>query len=232
MITASEFHPHHCNLFVYSSSKGSLRLCDMRAAALCDKHSKCKCACPPAPHQPLMWAGPPGCGWTGHGGVLNGLAVGVAGEWGGLSASLPLLAGDTRSCHPLPPTPSPSRDEDQGVSWALEAKEGPHPTVTSSRKPSLIPILGQVPLLYLPEPPKLSAHDYTPRRTSVLFHLPQQAGSPHTGTPQRAALGLPQRCQRIQGWTRSKRTSYDNQPPQNSSHWTLSQAPSHAVYWH
>lgn len=42
VITASEFHPHHCNLFVYSSSKGSLRLCDMRAAALCDKHSKRK----------------------------------------------------------------------------------------------------------------------------------------------------------------------------------------------
>lgn len=46
VITASEFHPHHCNLFVYSSSKGSLRLCDMRAAALCDKHSKRKCPCP------------------------------------------------------------------------------------------------------------------------------------------------------------------------------------------
>lgn len=45
VITASEFHPHHCNLFVYSSSKGSLRLCDMRAAALCDKHSKRKCRC-------------------------------------------------------------------------------------------------------------------------------------------------------------------------------------------
>uniref|UniRef100_A0ACB8E635 Serine/threonine-protein phosphatase 2A 55 kDa regulatory subunit B gamma isoform n=1 Tax=Sphaerodactylus townsendi TaxID=933632 RepID=A0ACB8E635_9SAUR len=40
VITASEFHPLHCNLFVYSSSKGSLRLCDMRASALCDKHSK------------------------------------------------------------------------------------------------------------------------------------------------------------------------------------------------
>lgn len=43
VITASEFHPHHCNLFVYSSSKGSLRLCDMRAAALCDKHAKREC---------------------------------------------------------------------------------------------------------------------------------------------------------------------------------------------
>ncbi|GCC27350.1 hypothetical protein chiPu_0005774 [Chiloscyllium punctatum] len=40
VITAAEFHPHHCNLLVYSSSKGTLRLCDMRAAALCDKHAK------------------------------------------------------------------------------------------------------------------------------------------------------------------------------------------------
>lgn len=50
VITASEFHPHHCNLFVYSSSKGSLRLCDMRAAALCDKHAKRECgvACVPS----------------------------------------------------------------------------------------------------------------------------------------------------------------------------------------
>ncbi|XP_039636407.1 serine/threonine-protein phosphatase 2A 55 kDa regulatory subunit B alpha isoform-like [Perca fluviatilis] len=40
VITAAEFHPHQCNTFVYSSSKGTLRLCDMRASALCDKHSK------------------------------------------------------------------------------------------------------------------------------------------------------------------------------------------------
>ncbi|MBN3283089.1 2ABG phosphatase, partial [Polyodon spathula] len=40
VITAAEFHPDHCNLFVYSSSKGTLRLCDMRASALCDQHSK------------------------------------------------------------------------------------------------------------------------------------------------------------------------------------------------
>jgi serine/threonine-protein phosphatase 2A regulatory subunit B len=40
VITAAEFHPHQCNLFVYSSSKGILRLCDMRAAALCDQHAK------------------------------------------------------------------------------------------------------------------------------------------------------------------------------------------------
>lgn len=40
VITAAEFHPQHCHLFVYSSSKGTLRLCDMRASALCDKHTK------------------------------------------------------------------------------------------------------------------------------------------------------------------------------------------------
>ncbi len=36
VITAAEFHPLHCNLFVYSSSKGTIRLCDMRERALCD----------------------------------------------------------------------------------------------------------------------------------------------------------------------------------------------------
>ncbi|OXB76648.1 UNVERIFIED_CONTAM: hypothetical protein H355_008687 [Colinus virginianus] len=40
VITAAEFHPHHCNTFVYSSSKGTIRLCDMRTAALCDRHAK------------------------------------------------------------------------------------------------------------------------------------------------------------------------------------------------
>ncbi|TRZ18954.1 hypothetical protein HGM15179_008149 [Zosterops borbonicus] len=40
VITAAEFHPHHCNVFVYSSSKGTIRLCDMRSSALCDQHSK------------------------------------------------------------------------------------------------------------------------------------------------------------------------------------------------
>lgn len=40
VITAAEFHPRDCNQFVYSSSKGTIRLCDMRAAALCDSHAK------------------------------------------------------------------------------------------------------------------------------------------------------------------------------------------------
>lgn len=42
VITAAEFHPLECNLFVYSSSKGTIRLCDMRSSALCDKHAKCQ----------------------------------------------------------------------------------------------------------------------------------------------------------------------------------------------
>jgi serine/threonine-protein phosphatase 2A regulatory subunit B len=40
VITAAEFHPTECNVFVYSSSKGIIRLCDMRSQALCDRHSK------------------------------------------------------------------------------------------------------------------------------------------------------------------------------------------------
>jgi serine/threonine-protein phosphatase 2A regulatory subunit B len=39
VITAAEFHPKHCALFVYSSSKGVVRLCDMRQNALCDRHA-------------------------------------------------------------------------------------------------------------------------------------------------------------------------------------------------
>lgn len=40
VITAAEFHPSHSHEFVYSISKGSIRLCDMRASALCDEHCK------------------------------------------------------------------------------------------------------------------------------------------------------------------------------------------------
>ncbi|VDN07762.1 unnamed protein product [Thelazia callipaeda] len=40
VITAAEFHPTQCHWFVYSSSKGSIRLCDMRDRALCDVHAK------------------------------------------------------------------------------------------------------------------------------------------------------------------------------------------------
>ena len=42
VITAAEFHPIECSTFAYSSSKGTVRLCDMRQSALCDRHTKCK----------------------------------------------------------------------------------------------------------------------------------------------------------------------------------------------
>ncbi|THU45296.1 hypothetical protein C4D60_Mb02t16340 [Musa balbisiana] len=40
VITSAEFHPTHCNMLAYSSSKGSIRLLDLRQSALCDKHFK------------------------------------------------------------------------------------------------------------------------------------------------------------------------------------------------
>lgn len=40
VITAAEFHPTACNLFMYSSSKGTINLADMRDAALCDRSCK------------------------------------------------------------------------------------------------------------------------------------------------------------------------------------------------
>ena len=42
VITATEFHPMHCNLFMYSSSKSNIKLADMRDSALCDRHVKCE----------------------------------------------------------------------------------------------------------------------------------------------------------------------------------------------
>lgn len=40
VITSAEFHPMQCNTLAYSSSKGSIRLIDLRQSALCDNHSK------------------------------------------------------------------------------------------------------------------------------------------------------------------------------------------------
>ncbi len=45
VITAAEFHPDACNLLAYSSSKGSIKLADMRSSALCDAHAKCMFGC-------------------------------------------------------------------------------------------------------------------------------------------------------------------------------------------
>jgi serine/threonine-protein phosphatase 2A regulatory subunit B len=43
VITAAEFHPQSCNWFMYASSKGTIKLADMRESALCDQHAKRKC---------------------------------------------------------------------------------------------------------------------------------------------------------------------------------------------
>jgi serine/threonine-protein phosphatase 2A regulatory subunit B len=42
VITAAEFHPKSCNWFMYASSKGTIKLADMRQSALCDNHAKRK----------------------------------------------------------------------------------------------------------------------------------------------------------------------------------------------
>ena len=40
VITAANFHPFHCNVFMYASSRGCVKLADMRRAALCDSYAK------------------------------------------------------------------------------------------------------------------------------------------------------------------------------------------------
>ncbi|KAM2978262.1 hypothetical protein FF2_015108 [Malus domestica] len=40
VLTAAEFHPIHCNLLAYSSSRGFIRLVDMRQSALCDHSAR------------------------------------------------------------------------------------------------------------------------------------------------------------------------------------------------
>ena len=49
VITAAEFHPISCNWFMYASSKGTIKLADMRESALCDQHAKRT----PAPRSPF-----------------------------------------------------------------------------------------------------------------------------------------------------------------------------------
>ncbi len=40
VITCANFHPSQCNIMLYGSSRGSIRLADLRDSALCDQHSK------------------------------------------------------------------------------------------------------------------------------------------------------------------------------------------------
>lgn len=40
VITTAAFHPHHCHVMTYATSKGAIRLGDMRNHALCDTYAK------------------------------------------------------------------------------------------------------------------------------------------------------------------------------------------------
>ena len=40
VITASEFHPIHCNLLAYNSSRGSIQLVDLQQLAVCDHKAR------------------------------------------------------------------------------------------------------------------------------------------------------------------------------------------------
>ncbi|CAA6673084.1 unnamed protein product [Spirodela intermedia] len=40
VITTAEFHPMYCNILAYGSSRGFIRLVDMRKSALCDKNAR------------------------------------------------------------------------------------------------------------------------------------------------------------------------------------------------
>ena len=53
VITAAEFHPTQCNVFMYSSSKSNIKLADMRDSALCDRHAKCPSH---SPYRTLLWS--------------------------------------------------------------------------------------------------------------------------------------------------------------------------------
>lgn len=40
VITALQCHPQQCNTLVYSSSRGAIKMCDTRSAALCTTYPK------------------------------------------------------------------------------------------------------------------------------------------------------------------------------------------------
>lgn len=40
VITSAQFHPSHCNIVMYSSSRGAIKIGDTRQASLCDVSCK------------------------------------------------------------------------------------------------------------------------------------------------------------------------------------------------
>ena len=65
VITSAQFQPTSCSIFIYSSSRGSIKLGDMRASALCDQHVKrtLRHSCSRSPPPPLP------CGSVGYAGA-------------------------------------------------------------------------------------------------------------------------------------------------------------------
>lgn len=54
VITVADFHPRHCHTFAFATSKGAIRMADLRTSALLD--NACKIyeeVCPPSPHAQL-----------------------------------------------------------------------------------------------------------------------------------------------------------------------------------
>ncbi len=48
VITSAQFHPSQCHMMLHSSSKGTIKIGDLRASALVDSHAKLL-ECPPIP---------------------------------------------------------------------------------------------------------------------------------------------------------------------------------------
>lgn len=40
VITSVQFHPSNCNLLTFSSSRGAIKVCDTRSAALCRNYAR------------------------------------------------------------------------------------------------------------------------------------------------------------------------------------------------
>lgn len=40
VITSVQFHPLHCNLLSFSSSRGAIKVCDTRQSALCSGYAR------------------------------------------------------------------------------------------------------------------------------------------------------------------------------------------------
>lgn len=90
VITCADFHPQHCSIFGYSTSKGCIRLADMRAAALCDQHAKMFEDAEPAVRRGLP--GGLGCSGGAHGAL--GAAAGCWSWSGGGSNQRPCVLGE------------------------------------------------------------------------------------------------------------------------------------------